>query len=244
MTMNVGHGRGNGFHQLTQSSKAIASNFNNILTLLDLEAPDIVAFQEIDAPSFWSGNFNHVDYLAERGGFGFSVRASHVDLPGLSYGTALLSRLALTNPVAVTFYPPLTTVPTGFIISTVCLSGRKEIEVDVVSIHLDFLSGTIRKKQADELRSLLQARKKPAIIMGDLNTDWFAQDSTVRYLVDKLGFKAYQPENAALTTFPLLDKRLDWILLSADFEISSYLVGGTKLSDHNAVLAEVVLSAN
>jgi len=242
MTMNVGHGRGNGFHQLTQSSAAIAVNYDNIVTLLNLESPDVVALQEIDAPSFWSGNFNHVDYLAERGGFSFSVRASHVELPGLSYGTALLSKLALKNPVAVTFKPPLTTVPTGFIMSTVCFPGREDVEIEVVSVHLDFLSETIRKKQVDELLSLLRARKKPAIIMGDLNTEWSAQDSVVRHLTDTLGFKAYQPENTDLITFPLLGKRLDWILLSADLEIASYLVVGSGLSDHNAVMAVVALA--
>jgi endonuclease/exonuclease/phosphatase family metal-dependent hydrolase len=243
MTMNIGHGRGDGFHQLTESSTEIVSNIDDIVTLLNQETPDIVAFQEIDAPSFWSGNFNHVDYIGERGSFRSSIRASHVEVMGLSYGTALLSRFELSSPLAVTFDPPLTTVPTGFIMSTVSLPGRADFDIDVVSAHLDFLSESIRTRQVDEMIALLQARNNHLIIMGDLNAVWSAQGSTVQYLIDQLGLKAYEPENSELVTFPPLGRRLDWILVSADFEFSSYEVVGAGMSDHSGVLARLVLPA-
>ncbi len=239
--MNIGHGRGDGFHQLTQSSEEIVANIDKILALLNTEAPDIVAFQEIDAPSFWSGNFNHVDYLGERHGFCSSTRASHVEFMGLSYGTALLSRYRLFNPLAVTFYPPLTTVPTGFVMATVSLQGRPDLEIDVVSVHLDFLSGTIRKKQVDQLVAQLRARKNRVIIMGDLNAVWSAQGSTVQYLIDELGLAAYQVESEEPVTFPPLGRRLDWILVSADLGFSAYRAVGVGLSDHTGVLAELTL---
>ena len=241
MTMNLGHGRGNGFHQLTQSSEEIFANLDDIIDLLKEQAPDVVAFQEIDAPSVWSGGFNHIDYLGEWGGFCTSTRASHVEMMGLSYGTALLSRFELSNPLAVTFEPPLTTVPTGFVISTVRLPGRRNFDIDVVSAHLDFLSRSIRKKQVDELIALLRTRNNHVIVMGDLNSTWSAQGSTVQYLMDQLGLKAYQPDNVELVTFPSLGRRLDWILVSGDFEFDSYRVVGSGLSDHSGVLARLVL---
>ena len=243
MTMNAGHGRGDGFHQLTESSAEIRANLDRVLVLLNEETPDIAAFQEIDAPSFWSGNFNHVDYLGERGGFRQSIMASHVEIMGLSYGTAMLSRFALSNPVAVTFNPPMTTVPTGFIMATVRLPTSADLVIDVVCAHLDFMSAAMRKKQVDELVALVKNRKRPVIVMGDLNAGWSAQGSTVQYLIEQLGLKAYQPENRQLVTFPALNKRLDWILVSEDFGFSSYQVVGSGLSDHNGVLAEVVMSA-
>ena len=55
--------------------------------------------------------------------------------------------------------------------------------------------------------------------------------------------KAHQPENSKLITFPLLGKRLDWVLISPGLEFSSYEVIGTDISDHRGVLAELTLSS-
>ena len=129
----------------------------------------------------------------------------HVDAIGLSYGTALMSRQEMSNPQAVTFNPSLTLVPTGFVVSTISWPGRDNIDIDVVSVHLDFMSGWVRKKQADELIAVLRARNNHLIIiMGDMNSGWLPQDSAPQYLVEKLGLKAYQPENSKLITFPCL----------------------------------------
>ena len=242
MTLNVAHGRGTSFHQLLQHSAKIVKNLDRINELMNQAAPDIVAFQEIDAPSFWSGNFNHVGYLASRSMFTRSIQASHVNAMRLSYGTALISRQEMSNPQAVTFNPSLTLVPTGFVVSTISWPGRDGIDIDVVSVHLDFMSGWVRKKQADELIAVLRARNNHVIIMGDLNSGWLPQDSAAQYLVEKLGLKAYQPENRNLITFPLLGRRLDWVLISAGLEFSSYEVIGTDISDHRGVLAELTLS--
>ncbi len=242
MTLNVAHGRGTSFHQLLQHSAKIVKNLDRINELMNQAAPDIVAFQEIDAPSFWSGNFNHVGYLASRSMFTRSIQASHVNAMRLSYGTALISRQEMSNPQAVTFNPSLTLVPTGFVVSTISWPGRDSIDIDVVSVHLDFMSGWVRKKQADELIAVLRARNNHVIIMGDLNSGWLPQDSAAQYLVEKLGLKAYQPENRNLITFPLLRRRLDWVLISAGLEFSSYEVIGTDISDHRGVLAELTLS--
>ena len=242
MTLNVAHGRGTSFHQLLLPSAEIVRNLDSINKLLNQAAPDIAAFQEIDGPSFWSGKFNHVEYLASHSMFTRSIQASHVDAIGLSYGTALMSRQEMSNSQAVTFNPLLTLVPTGFVVSTIRWPGRDSIDIDVVSVHLDFMSGWVRKKQADELIAVLRARNNHLIIiMGDMNSGW--QDSAPQYLAEKLGLKAYQPENSKLITFPLLGKRLDWVLISPGLEFSSYEVIGTDISDHRGVFAELTLSS-
>jgi endonuclease/exonuclease/phosphatase family metal-dependent hydrolase len=241
MTLNVAHGRGTGFHQLLQSSGDITKNLDRIVMLVNQSAPDVVAFQEIDGPSIWSGGFNHLEYLASRSAFARSIQASHVDAMGLSYGTALMSRFDMSNPQSVTFAPSLSLVPTGFVVSAVRWPGRDDILVDVASVHLDFMSGSARKKQADELIAVLRARMNRVIIMGDLNTGWGQQDSAAQYLAEKLGLTAYQPENGKLITFPLLGKRLDWVLISPDLEFRSYDVIGSGISDHRGILAELAL---
>jgi len=242
MTLNVAHGRGTSFHQLLQYSDETVENLDKISALLNDTTPDIIALQEVDGPSFWSGNFNHVEYLANRSVFTHSVQASHVDAFGLSYGTALMSRLVLDDPQAVTFDPSLSPVPKGFVVSTVRWPGSAGIDIDVVSIHLDFMSGSIRKKQSDELIAVLRARNNRVVIMGDLNAEWHQKNSSIQYLAEKLGLSAYQPENRELVTFPPLGERLDWILISPGLEFRSHRVIGHGVSDHRGVVAELILS--
>jgi len=242
MTLNVAHGRGTGFHQLLQHPDETRENLDNIATLLKDTAPDIIALQEADGPSFWSGNFNHVEYLGSRSEFSHSVQASHVDGMGLSYGTALMSRLDLSNPQAVTFDPSLSPVPKGFVVSTINWPGNKDIDIDVISVHLDFMSKSIRGKQAEELVRILRARNNHVIVMGDLNTEWQQQDSAAQYLAEKLGLTAFQPESTDLATFPALGERLDWILISSGLEFHSHEVIGNGISDHRSVVAEIILS--
>ena len=69
MTLNIAHGRGDSFHQLLQRSATTVANLDVIASLLKDSGADVVALQEADGPSFWSGNFSHIDYLADNGFF-------------------------------------------------------------------------------------------------------------------------------------------------------------------------------
>ena len=242
MTMNIAHARRDGFHQLFQSTSTAIDNLNAIGAVLRQQAPDIVALQEADGPSFWSGNFNHVAYLAETGAFAHHVRGEHVRGPRLSYGTALLSDKDLRDPLAVTFERGLSPLPKGFVVSAIQWPGAPPLQVDVVSLHLDPFNPSLRRKQAAELIDTLRARGLPVIVMGDFNTDWQEERSVLRLIVETLGLKAYQPHNPQLQTFPALAKRLDWILISEHFEFLSHEILPAGLSDHRGVIARLKLA--
>lgn len=241
MTMNIAHARSDGFHQLFQSTTTTLDNLNAIGALLSQQAPDIVALQEADGPSFWSGNFSHVAYLAETSAFAHHARGEHVRAPQLSYGTALLSGKELWNPLAVTFQQGFSPLPKGFVVSTIRWPGAR-LQVDVVSLHLDPLNPSLRRKQAAELSDTLRARNLPLIVMGDFNTGWQDESSALRMIAETLRLKAYQPQDARLHTFPALGKRLDWILISEHFEFLSHHVLPEGLSDHRGVIARLKLA--
>jgi endonuclease/exonuclease/phosphatase family metal-dependent hydrolase len=240
MTFNIAHGRGESFHQLLQDSATILANLESIAALLKDSGAHVVALQEADAPSFWSGNINHIDHLADNAAFSHSVHGLHVDAMGLAYGTALIARLDLRQPQAITFDPALSSVPKGFVVSTISWPGHADIEVDVVSIHLDHASATTRRKQAEELIATLQHRQRPVILTGDFNSDW-QENSTVRHISETLGLTAYRPGDTGLETFPAFGQRLDWILVSEGIAFRSYAVLPAPLSDHRGVLAELEL---
>ena len=240
MTLNIAHGRGDSFHQLLQRTATTVSNLDAIASLLKESGADVVALQEADGPSFWSGNFNHIDYLADNGAFRQSVHGVHANGLGLSYGTALIAKLDLMDPKAITFDPKLSPVPKGFVVSTVRWPGNSEINVDIVSVHLDFASMSNRKKLAMELITTMKERKRPMIIMGDFNTEWH-KNSTVQYVSDALGLSAYRPKESGLETFPASGKRLDWILVSPGISFRTYRVIPNNVSDHRGVIAELEL---
>jgi endonuclease/exonuclease/phosphatase family metal-dependent hydrolase len=243
MTLNMAHGRGDSFHQLLQDTDTTLDNLDAITVMLNREQPDVVALQEADGPSFWSGGFNHVAYLADRSPFSWAVNGRQVEGIGLAYGTALLSSIELRQPQSITFDPSLAMIRKGFVVSTIDWPGRPDVKVDVVSVHLDFSSEDTRRQQAGELITVMRDRGRPMIVMGDFNTDWSPEDSTVRLIANELDVNAYSPGIEGLETFPLNGKRLDWILLSGELEFSSYRIVSEVLSDHRGVVAEVVLKS-
>jgi endonuclease/exonuclease/phosphatase family metal-dependent hydrolase len=243
MTFNIAHGRGVSFHQLLQDSTTTVANLDSIAALLRDSGAHVVALQEADAPSFWSGSFNHLDHLADNASFTRSVHGLHVDAMGLAYGTALIARLDLRDPQAITFDPELSPVPKGFVVSTINWPGHADVEVDVASIHLDYASAATRRKQAAELIATLQHRQRPVILMGDFNSDW-QENSSVRYICETLGLSAYRPEATDMETFPAFGARLDWILVSKGIAFRSYVVLPDSLSDHRGVIAELELDRN
>jgi endonuclease/exonuclease/phosphatase family metal-dependent hydrolase len=224
-----------------QDSETAIANLMSVSALLERENPDIVSLQEADSPSFWSGGFDHVTFLADRGSFGRSVRGIHVDALGLSYGTALIAKLDLRNPEAITFPPKVAAVPKGFVVSTMRWPGSNDHDVDVVSVHLDFISKSARNKQATELVDTLKRRNRPLIVMGDFNTDWQDEDSALRYIARALLLSSCDPESTTLDTFPAFGERLDWILVSPGIRFTSYRVIPDVVSDHRGVIAELIL---
>jgi len=227
MTLNVAHGRGTALHQTGLQAAEFEANLEALARMLRRERPDVVALQEADGPSFWSGGFDHVGRLAALAGYPHRFRGRHVAAPQPSYGTALLATRPLANPVSHRFAPSLPTPLKGFVVATVG-------DVDVVSVHLDFLREGVRRSQVAELVAALRSRDRPLILLGDFNTEWGA---TLRHLADALGLHAFAPEADDRDTFQ--DRRLDWILISRELEFVRHAVVPDVLSDHRAVVADI-----
>ncbi|MHC4062483.1 MAG: endonuclease/exonuclease/phosphatase family protein [Planctomycetota bacterium] len=239
MTLNMAHGRGDGPNQVLRKGKTIKTNLDEIVAVLRREGPDIAAIQEADGPSVWSGKLNQVSYLADKAGFAYSVQGEHVKGMKISYGTGLLSIPALREPLSVTFDASPPTFSKGFIVATVYWPGEPNMEVDVVSVHLDFSRNSVRERQVEDMIERLSSRGRPLIVMGDFNCEWSSKESAVRALAEKLNLKAYQPESPRMDTFPLLRMRMDWVLISPVLEFVTYEVLPDVISDHYAVFCEV-----
>jgi len=242
MTLNLAHGRRTSFHQLFLGTDKIKKNLDTVAKVINREKADVVALQEADGQSFWSGSFNHVEYLLKRANFISSVQGYHVKGMGLQYGTAILSGLKLTNNNSHNLTRSTLTLPKGFVVSSINWPADPAFSVDIVSVHLDFMSVKTRKQQAKTLVNVLKSRNRPMIMMGDFNTYWDHDDGVMKYITAELELTVYQPGRKDIVTFPDSMARLDWILITRPLEFVRQEVIIDELSDHRAVIADITLA--
>jgi endonuclease/exonuclease/phosphatase family metal-dependent hydrolase len=237
MTLNLAHGRGESAHQLLLDREEIVERLDRVAAVIRREAPDVVALQEADGASFWSGNFDHVAYLARASGLEHYFTGIHADGPRFGYGTALMARTPLIDPTSVPFPPSFPTFTKGYVRAGVAWPGDTDgALVEVVSVHLDFSRRSVRSAQTDQLIADLSGLGRPLVLTGDLNAEWNETSSPVAALVRGLDLRAFEPEVLKIT-YPERKTRLDWILVSPELTFRDHGVIVDALSDHRAVLA-------
>ena len=241
MTANIAHGRGTSRHQMFLSKKTIEANLDNVATVFNQEQPDVIALQEADGPSIWSGRFDHLRTLARSAGYSHGLHGRHVDGFGLTYGAAILSKLPLKDPSSVTFAPSPPTMSKGFVSARIAWPKRPEVKVTIVSVHLDYARARVRSRQVARIAAELSTVKQPLIVVGDFNCEWDDRESSLRILAKELNLSFYRPGAEDMGTFPESEQRIDWILISDDLEFEKYKTLADSVSDHRFVMATIRL---
>jgi len=248
LTLNMAHGRKDAFNQMFQKTSTTRRNLEEITSFLDNSRADLIALQEADSPSRWSGKFNHVDFVSEKSTYPCRLHAHHAHSYMYDFGTALLSRVPYVEKLSHTFEPSPPTTNKGFVMGKVRWNpgGRLQqpVIVSVISVHLDFSRKKVREAQTEEMRIMLAGVSPPVIILGDFNTDWSKDESVLRAIASNSNLNVYQPEATGLGTYKSGKHRLDWILISKDLEFVSYEVPQVVLSDHLPVRARIRLLEN
>lgn len=239
-TLNLAHGRGSALNQLLVSEQKTRQNLAIVgQFLLDKEI-HIAALQEADAPSWWSGGFDHTTLVAQLGGFSWYTSSPHANLGIGRYGTAIVSVLPILKASSHNFPPNPPTARKGFTAAEITWPEQdSETRIDVISIHMDFSRKSVRQTQLQELRTALAGRSNPLIIMGDFNSVEIAHQ-----LMREEGEQGRYLHTTGDTGKPwhsYKDKRLDWILLSNELEFIEYSTYPEVLSDHKLVSARVGL---
>ncbi|MGI9290320.1 MAG: endonuclease/exonuclease/phosphatase family protein [Gammaproteobacteria bacterium] len=241
VNLNMAHGRGTSINQMLVSKQSFLNNLDAIAEQLTATQPDVVALQEVDAASRWSGLFNHLDYLRTKTGWREYIHGEHQQGYLANFGTALVSPHDLQGEYSQRFKSTWPTTTKGFVTATISWEGaNKTTNLTVYSVHLDFSRRKVRQAQIDQLMDYIGKTIGPIIIAGDFNGELANKDSAVRELIDELGLKAYQPDAEGLGTYKKsTGKRLDWILISQELEFIDYRVIEDKVSDHLTVVADI-----
>jgi len=247
LTLNIAHGRKDSLNQMLVSSSTIRNNLDDIAGLLMEANADVVALQEADGPSAWSGYFNHVSYLASVASYPWDIYSAHVNGKRINYGTALLSRVPFQDAISHDFPESPPTLRKGFTLGQIEWQpdeNKPPIAVDILSVHLDFSRSKVRKQQISDILRILEERNGPTIILGDFNSDWLKDDSVVKTLAECGNTKVYKPNSINHGTYKSGKHRLDWVLLSDELEFKQYQVLPDIVSDHQAIIVEVAYTGD
>lgn len=247
VTFNIAHGRGLTPIQGLTSRRKLQANLRRIGALLDRLKPDVVALQEIDECSRWAGNFDHLDYLRVHTRFGhavFGINNRRVGLINLSYGNAILSKLAIRTSETIVF-GTRSVGEKGFLYAELEAEG---LCVPIVNLHLHFSSRAQRMRQLERLLTWLREKHRlhrrrwavPPIICGDFNNPGNRDDATASLLSHLSDYCDYSLHPVGGRTFPspLPSRALDFVFVPAGCRNVRSEIVRSMLSDHRPVLVE------
>lgn len=248
LTLNIAHGRRRVPHQALVPPQRVRRNLGEVASLIAGVDAELVALQEADGPSAWSGRFDHVATLAQATNFDAHFRGDHnpfrLGRHNLASGTALVTRWPLADTRSHHFGSSWRCTK-GYVVGTMAVPRWPNVSIDIVSVHLDFLMPEMRRRQIETLVEALADRDtvRPLIVLGDLNCCWQQEPESIQLLADRLGLRAYEPGHTS-PTYPayLPRRRLDWILISEHLRWCGYRRLPVKVSDHLGVLADVALA--
>jgi endonuclease/exonuclease/phosphatase family metal-dependent hydrolase len=245
LTLNLAHGRGTAFHQAFTGRPRILQNLAAVAKLICDADADVVALQEVDAPSSWSGGFDHLEHLARETGFAHLFHGIHADVrrPRLCYGTGVLSRHPIRSGRSWKFAKNALDTK-GYVLTRV---ETPLATLDVVSVHLDFKRDSERRAQLLDITAHLAERPDPAdhlVVAGDFNCSPNGAKGVLSEFTRRHALR--EPMTPLVETFPSRRPRrsLDHVLVSQSIEVRRTVAVPVLVSDHLPVLAELAPCAS
>ena len=247
VTFNIAHGRGLTPIQGLTSPRKLRVNLRRIADLLGRLGADLVALQEIDECSVWSGSFDHLDYLRAHAHFphaAFGINNRREGLVSLSYGNAILSRFRINETETIAF-GQRKLGEKGFLFAEIDVGGRI---VPVVNLHLHFSSRRRRLIQIEHLVTWLRGKQRERgrawtiqpIVCGDFNNPGTRNDATAALLshLNDYGDYALHPLMGRTFPSPLPGRALDFVFIPPGCRSVRSEVVRSFLSDHRPVMVE------
>ncbi len=247
ITFNIAHGRGLTPIQGLTSRRKLRLNLRRIAHLLGGLGADVVAMQEVDECSVWSGSFDHLDYLRAHAGFphaAFGINNRRHGLVNLSYGNAILSRFPIAETETIVF-GKRRVGEKGFLFAEIDVGGKV---VPVVNLHLHFSSRKKRLLQLELLITWLRTKQRERgaswavmpIVCGDFNTPGTKDDATAALLSHLCDYGDYVLHPLLGPTFPspLPRRALDFVFIPPGCKAVRSEVVRSFLSDHRPVMVE------
>lgn len=252
LTFNIAHARGWALHQGLRTTKQLRANLLKIAHLIKRLEVDVVALQEIDENSRWSGSFDHLDYLREHSGLPhavFGITNRRAGRYHLNYGNAVLSRYPISHAETVAF-GSAQIGEKGFLFAELEVAAERRLPV--LNLHLHPHSRAQRLRQVTRLMTFIDEQHKPRsalwcvppLVCGDFNTPSQRPDATATLLgyFERTNNYTLLPKTGR--TFPSVwpARALDYVFLPEECRDARAEIIRSLLSDHRPVLVEFTLS--
>lgn len=233
-------------HQGLRSQAKLRAQLLKIAHLICRVEADIVALQEVDENSRWSGSFDHLAYLRDHTGLPhmvYGINNRRIGRFHLNYGNAVLSRWPITHTEAVAFGRS-TFGEKGFVFAEV--EFRRNRRIPLLNVHMHHRSRANRLKQVLRMMQFLEHQQKvrsgnwsmPPLVCGDFNNPAHWPDATATLLGFLEERHNYTLLPKGLHTFPAHwpQTALDYVFLPSQCRDPQVEVVRSFLSDHRPVL--------
>lgn len=229
-------------------------NLDSTAAAIRAQQPDVVALQEVDV--HWAERSAFADQVSELAAkLGMVARFAPIYvLPALTpgappreFGVALLSRYPVVRfrndtiaRLSTQVQNPAPSPAPGLLDALLDVQGRP---VRVFNTHLDYRKDpAVRAEQVHEMLGFIGDLSVPTLVFGDMNAAPDAPE--LQPLLAKL-HDAWSGSTSAGFTYPAEAprERIDYVLVSPQFSVTSVRVPDTQASDHRPVVAELMLRA-
>lgn len=212
--------------------KKTTCNLECIVSFIESVKPDIIGLVEIDSGSFRSEQVCQAEAIARQLGYNFVVETKYGDrsmahrVPVLNkQGNAVLAKLAITQHQFHYFSE-------GF--------KRLVIEVQLpeVTVFLVHLSLAFRQRQyqLERLHRLIQGVAGPVIVAGDFNILWGNRE--LELFLSATGLTNANDRGQPSHPSRAPKRQLDFILHSADLEVTGFSIPKVQFSDHAPLVCD------
>jgi len=231
-------GTGPAFHLPVPGAGYLRSNpqvLTEITEFIKRQDPDVVGLIEVDTGSIRTGMVNQAEFIARSLG--------HYSTFECKYGVSSLNQLMpIVRKQANAFLAaPRVRNERFHYFDTGIKRLIIELELDEVAIFLVHLSLKYRHRQY-QLRSLydlVRKTSKPVVVAGDFNTYW--GDNEIYLFMQAAGLT--NANARGLPSYPSRSprKELDFILHSAQIEVTRFEMPGIQLSDHLPLICDFTI---
>jgi len=251
-TFNIAHGRGaipGGPNMTDESPVKRTDRLKAIAKLIRDESLDVVVLNEVDFDCYWSHGIDQSEVIAKAAGLPYILKQRNADIlipfRTLRFGNAVISRHPITEGKLLKL-PALKKwedILGGAHDSAVCVITLPDgNQVKVLPVHLEVRDQATRIAGVETIASAVSQSNQPSLILGDFNSYPSASSpDAISTLTEKTGLSpmAGTGLNEPNFTFPSSkpNRRLDWIFVPASWQVRSWKIHSTNLSDHSFVTA-------
>lgn len=219
------------------------SRVDNIISLIDQEKPDCIAFQEVLTNHAFS-DFPATDFIADKCGYKYRAFAptlarhntrdregNHTQLA--SEGQAFLSKFPIIESESyfLTFHPEYPEEK-AVLFCTIEVDGER---IETCNVH--FANNDVAFAQLDQLLELVNKRQAQPIILGDFNIYKLAERKAKSQLLNDYTISS---ELEDYISYPDDKDSLDYIAVpQSKFKLSDVKCPGIHVSDHRALIATI-----